>query len=117
MKSLLGVLSFIFGTGSGTPVYANTENFIVVDVRTLEEFEESHAKGALNIDVLQPDFQSQILKLDKSKVFKVYCRSGNRSGQALRTMKSLGFKNVENLGSLNQAIKKLNSHCEGISPC
>ena len=78
MKSLLGVLSFIFGTGSGTPVYANTENFIVVDVRTLEEFEESHAKGALNIDVLQPDFQSQILKLDKSSC-SCACRTSLRA--------------------------------------
>lgn len=117
MKSLLGVLSFIFGAGSVMPVYANTENVIIVDVRTREEFEESHAKGALNIDVLKSDFQSEILNLDKSKVFKVYCRSGNRSGQALRTMKSLGFKDVENLGSLNQAIKKLNSQCESRSPC
>ena len=117
MKALFGLLGFIFGAGATMPVYANTENFIIVDVRTRAEFAESHVKGALNIDVLEPDFQSKISKLDKSKTFKVYCRSGNRSGQALRTMNSIGFKDVENLGSLNQALKKLNRQCEGNSPC
>ena len=117
MKTFLEFFYFIFGDRAALPAYVNTEKFIIIDVRTREEFEESHVKGALNIDILQPDFQIEILKLDKSKTFKVYCRSGNRSSQALQTMNSIGFKDVENLGSLNQAAKRLSRNCEGKSSC
>ncbi|MBL7555236.1 MAG: rhodanese-like domain-containing protein [Bdellovibrionaceae bacterium] len=49
--------------------------------------------------------------------YKVYCRSGNRSGQAMQLMKSLGFKDVENLGSLMQASQRLSRKCEGRNSC
>ncbi len=117
MKAIFGLFAFIFGTAGAIPVYANTENFVIIDVRTHDEFLESHVLGALNIDVLSPDFKSKISALDKTKIYKVYCRSGNRSAQAMQTMKSIGFKDVENLGSLNQAAKRLNRQCAGNSSC
>lgn len=104
----MGLLAFLFGAGMVPPVYANSENFVVIDVRTAEEFAQSHVENALNLDVFDSGFQTEIAKLDKSKTYKVYCRSGNRSGQAERLMKSLGFQDVENLGSLSQAAKRLN---------
>jgi rhodanese-related sulfurtransferase len=117
---------FIFGIGLAfhlnllVPAIAKAstkEEIIIIDVRTSEEYVESHAKDALNIDVRAADFAQQIEKLDKNKTYKLYCRSGNRSGKALDIMKSKGFLHVENLGGLKDAIEKLNSTCEGKKPC
>ena len=68
-----------------------------------------------NIEKKYPTIE--IEKLDKSKSYKLYCRSGNRSGQTLKIMKELGFKDVENLGSLSEAVRKLNGTCEGPKSC
>lgn len=98
-------------------VYADTSNFIVIDVRTTEEHSDNHVKNSMNIDIYKSDFKEKISKLDKSKIYKLYCRTGNRSGQALKLMQNMGFENVENLGSVSQAAKKLNRTCEGLSAC
>ncbi len=110
MRTLMGILSFILGTQSSGPVYADASKFTVIDVRTAEEYKSGHVDGALNIDFLKNDFDSQIGKLDKSKTYKVYCRSGNRSGQAEKKMKAIGITDVENLGSLEQAMKRLSKN-------
>ncbi len=52
MKSIFGPIALLFGVGSTASSYAVTDNSIIVDVRTAEEFNEGHAKGAINIDVL-----------------------------------------------------------------
>lgn len=80
---------------------------IVVDVRTPQEFASGHTKSAINIDFKNDNFKTEILKLDKNAVYKLYCRSGNRSGQALKVMTDLGFKKLQNLGSLEDARKSL----------
>src|SRR5680860_240071 len=60
------------------------DNAFILDVRSPEELEEGYIPNAANIDFyLGQDFLSEIQKLDKSKNYYVYCRSGNRSGQAL----------------------------------
>lgn len=98
----MGILSFLFGLGANAQVFQDTTNFQILDVRTPDEFSFSHIEGATNIDFLNSSFQTEIQKLDKTKIYKVYCRSGNRSGQAETLMKALGFKNVENIGSESQ---------------
>ncbi len=71
---------------------------MVLDVRTPEELEEGFIPNATNIDFyLGQEFMAEIEKLDKGKNYYVYCRSGNRSGQACAIMNSLGFKNTYNL--------------------
>lgn len=80
---------------------------VVIDVRTPSEFADGHVKEAKNIDFNSASFDSQIKGLDREKSYRLYCRSGNRSGKALEKMKALGFKDVENLGSLESAAKKL----------
>ena len=70
---------------------------IVLDVRTLAEFNAGHVAGCLLIDFRQADFEENVKKLDKDKIYYVYCRSGNRSTQATTLMKNLGFKNVYNV--------------------
>ena len=69
----------------------------LVDVRTPGEFMSGHITGATNIDFESGTFEADIQKLDKAKVYAVYCRSGNRSGQATALMVKDGFKAVFNL--------------------
>ncbi|AEE50409.1 rhodanese-like domain-containing protein [Haliscomenobacter hydrossis] len=75
----------------------NTKDVVLLDVRTPAEFAGGKLKGAINIDIFARDFQSKIAKLDKDKTYLVYCRSGNRSGQACNTMAGLGFTKLYNL--------------------
>lgn len=72
-------------------------NVTVIDIRTAEEFESGHIEQAINIDFYASDFRDQISNLDKNKSYAIYCRSGNRSGQALTMMKTLGFTDVIDL--------------------
>ncbi len=76
----------------------NDPNAFILDVRTPEEVAEGYIPNAINIDIyLGPDFLAELEKLDKNKNYYVYCRSGNRSGQACAIMNSLGFENAYNL--------------------
>lgn len=75
-----------------------TESGVVtLDVRTAGEFMTGHIEGAQNIDFESGNFESQIESLDKNGTYAVYCRSGNRSGQAVAKMHDAGFHNVYNL--------------------
>ena len=70
---------------------------ILIDVRTPQEFAAGHIDGAVNIDFYDPNFRSEIAKLDPKKQYAIYCRTGNRTGQTLTMMKSLGFTAVTDL--------------------
>ncbi len=72
-------------------------DYLVIDVRTPEEFDAGHIPGAMDIDVKAMDFNRRIDSLDKDKNYLVYCRSGNRSSKALQMMKEAGFKNAHNV--------------------
>ncbi|WP_394751213.1 rhodanese-like domain-containing protein [Spongiimicrobium salis] len=84
----------------------NDQNAFILDVRTPEEVEEGYIPGATNIDIyLGEGFLEELEKLDKSKNYYVYCRSGARSGQACALMNNAGFANAYNLegGFMNWA--------------
>lgn len=68
------------------------EDHILIDVRAPEEYIEGKIEGHQLINFKEPDFPEQIDKLDRSKNYLVYCRSGNRSGQTCQLMQSMGFK-------------------------
>jgi len=70
---------------------------VTLDVRTPGEFNEGHIEGALLVDFQSGNFENEIASLDKSKTYAVYCRSGNRSGQAIEVMREAGFTNIYNL--------------------
>ncbi|MCX4248220.1 MAG: rhodanese-like domain-containing protein [Bacilli bacterium] len=70
-------------------------NYIILDVRTNEEYSAGHVKDALNIPYDEIDDE---VNLDKNKVILVYCKSGVRSSKALSTLKNLGY-DVINLGA------------------
>src|SRR5690606_4808149 len=72
-------------------------NVQLVDVRTKEEYDTGHIKDALNINVQDSSFLSQIDKLDKNKPILVYCRSGKRSNDATEIMKKAGFTRIVKL--------------------
>lgn len=75
-----------------------TDNSVILDVRTEEEVEDGYIPGMINIDIRQgQDFLDEIEKLDKSKTYFVYCRSGARSGQACALMNQMGFDKTYNL--------------------
>ena len=74
-----------------------SEKYLLVDVRTAEEFSEGHIKGAINIDYLAENFSIEIQELELESPVLLYCRSGNRSSKAMKIMNELGFKEVYNL--------------------
>jgi len=84
--------------------FSKEENAVIIDARTALECETGIVENAIMIDFLQPDlFLEEIKKLDKSKSYFVYCRSGNRSGQACQIMDDLGFSKTINLiGGMNE---------------
>ena len=68
--------------------------FVILDVRTPEEFADGHVSGAVNLNVMGSDFVSRLDALDRDKTYLVYCRTGNRSAQAIRVLERLGFRSV-----------------------
>jgi rhodanese-related sulfurtransferase len=73
--------------------------FIIIDVRTPEEFVEGHIEGAINIDFQSENFSGQIDELDRNNKYLIYCRSGNRSRGALEVMVEMDFKEVYHLSA------------------
>lgn len=76
---------------------AETENALVLDVRTPAEIAGGKIEGAIELDFFAADFANKILELDQDKTYFVYCRSGNRSGQACSFMAQNGFPTPVNL--------------------
>lgn len=72
----------------------NNPDFIIVDVRTPEEYAEGHIENAVNIDFNSDAFNDEISKLDRNKTYLIYCRSGNRSSRALDVMIGLDFVEI-----------------------
>lgn len=70
----------------------NNGNYVILDVRTEEEFNTGHIKDSLNIPYDEID---ENINLDKNKVILVYCRSGVRSKKAYSSLKSLGYKVID----------------------
>jgi phage shock protein E len=81
----------------------------IIDVRTLEEWNEGHLEGAVRIGIESPDFFDALQELDKSKDYYVYCRSGNRAEQAIQIMRESGFTgDLVNGGAVADAAAELN---------
>ncbi|WP_203567747.1 rhodanese-like domain-containing protein [Aestuariimicrobium ganziense] len=70
---------------------------VVLDVHTPAEFGQGHLEDAINIDVEAADFSSRVGALAKDVPYAVYCRSGNRSGVAVRQMTDQGFTSTYHL--------------------
>ena len=80
---------------------------IIIDVRDDVEFQSGHVEGAINLSLNEGVFQEQMMSLDPSASYVLYCRSGNRSGIAADLLLKAGFASAENLGTLEDAAEKL----------
>ncbi len=96
---VLGMASSSFG--------AEGEKLLIIDVRTQAEWNNGHLEGAVLIpyDVIGEKIGA--VAKDKSKRIYVYCRTGRRSQIAKEALEKLGYKDVKNLGSLEDAAKAL----------
>lgn len=103
VAAMIGVLSGCSGSGSENKV--NIEGAIILDVRTPQEFTSGHLTGAINIDFNASDFDQKIKALNPTMKYIIYCRSGNRSAQAMVRMQELGFNDILDLGSVESASK------------
>ncbi len=73
------------------------DGLVILDVRTPDEFAAGHLDGATMIDFYSPDFADRLAALDRDVPYLLYCRSGNRSGQARQLMSDLGFADVADI--------------------
>jgi len=109
VKKLLATLALMLGATLGLAGCASAEpvelgaDAVIIDVRTPAEFAGGHLEGAINIDVQSADFAAQVMELDKDGEYFVYCRTGNRSGQAIAQMNQMGFGDTYNGGGVQEA--------------
>lgn len=90
------------------------KNYVILDVRTLEEFKDKHIPGAIcvpNETIGTTDIPSLP---DKEQMILVYCRSGNRSKQASQKLADMGYTNIYEFGGINDWTGETYPH-EGCS--
>lgn len=73
-------------------------DYVIIDVRTKEEYDELHVKDSINIAYDEIDSS---IDIDKDKIIFVYCKSGKRSSIAYNNLKNLGYT-VYDLGAIDQ---------------
>ena len=110
---LVVLLAVVAGCGSGsaegvgvrtvsaTEAVKVLESRVVIDVRSPAEVAEGAIAGATVLDFNAGEFQAKIGDYDRNAAYLVYCRSGNRSGQAVAIMKELGFTDVIDAGAFS----------------
>jgi rhodanese-related sulfurtransferase len=109
LKFLVAAVAAVFVAtslaGCAEPEQVVVEDYaMVIDVRTPDEFNGGHLEGAERIGIADSDFIARIDALDKSADYYIYCRSGNRAGQAIDAMRDLGFTGeLVNGGSVGNA--------------
>lgn len=69
-------------------------SFVIVDVRTPEEFAGGHIKGATLINYYDADFGDRIAALPADKTYFFYCRSGNRTSRTMQIARNAGLQNI-----------------------
>jgi rhodanese-related sulfurtransferase len=72
-------------------------NIVILDVRTADEFKGGHIPGAKNLDIMSPDFATQLAALDKNKTYLVHCAAGSRSARACKAMDAQKFTSIYHL--------------------
>lgn len=84
---------------------------LLIDVRTVQEYQAGHVEGAINIpyDVIAEKI-TEVNGENLGRPVFLYCRSGHRAGIALQTLSDLGYTQVHNLGSMEEANAYLANH-------
>jgi len=81
-------------------VMDDTEGYVILDVRTQEEYEQGHIPGAMVIPHTEVAARAETELPDKAQVILVYCRSGRRSKLAAQALAELGYTNVKEFGGI-----------------
>ena len=77
------------------------DGYIILDVRTPEEFAERHIEGAILIPDYEIGEKAENVLTDKDQLILVYCRSGRRSKIAANELATLGYTNIKEFGGIN----------------
>ncbi len=84
-------------------------DYILIDVRTKDEFDLGHIDSAINLDFYSETFQNDILSLPKNETIVLYCRTNNRSSKTANILKENGFKEISVLeGGITEWVKNGN---------
>jgi phage shock protein E len=102
---MLRAFFFIFVSGLLMSTQAFGKEFWI-DVRTTEEFNAGHLQASVHIPYEEIAARISEVTQDKNDVIHLYCRSGNRSGIAMGTLQSIGFKNAVNEGGYEDLLRK-----------
>lgn len=76
---------------------------LLLDVRSQDEFDKGHAYGAVHIPYQQVSKRAPVVLTDKNQKIKVYCQSGGRAEKAKKSLEALGYSDVENVRTLENA--------------
>lgn len=107
---ILTVIALFIAGSLGMSAYGAeivAEKTLLIDVRTEAEWKEGHLDGAILIPYEKIGEAVTAIAPDKKTKIQLYCRTGRRSGIALDTLKKLGYENVSNDGSVENAAKTL----------
>ncbi len=77
-----------------------SKDYIILDVRTQEEFDQAHIPGAILIPNDQINDEAEHVLTDKNQLILVYCRSGRRSKMAAEELVKLGYTNIKEFGGI-----------------
>ncbi len=77
------------------------DGYVILDVRTPEEFAERHIEGAILIPDYEIGEKAESILTDKDQLILVYCRSGRRSKNAANELATLGYTNIKEFGGIN----------------
>ena len=77
------------------------EGYVILDVRTPEEFAAGHIAGAILIPDYEIREKAESILTDKDQLILVYCRSGRRSKNAANELATLGYTNIKEFGGIN----------------
>ena len=80
---------------------------LVIDVRTVQEWDKGHLEGAILIPYDQIGERIDAVVKDKSQTIYVYCKTGHRASIAKEALEKMGYIDIINLGSLEDAAKTL----------
>ena len=119
MKKLIVLICFLFiliGCGKGETIMINKvtcneakelvkEGAILIDVREQDEYNQEHLNGAINISYTIIGDKISEITSDLDKKIIVYCRSGARSNKAANALIDKGYKNIYDLGGINNCKK------------
>ena len=84
-------------------------DYILVDVRTIEEYESGHIQDAIHFDFYSELFQKEILSIDKSSSIVLYCRTQNRSTKTANFLKENGYREINVIeGGITSWVKNGN---------